>query len=108
MEYTCAIIYVVTILTEYVYILHFAELLRINETFNKAQKYCKVWKDIGIELDISIGVLNSIEEGIPSDEDCLRAMIAHWIRNTTSSQAHAESLNSALQSERITIAMAGI
>ena len=38
------------------------------------------WYDIGIELKLSIGTLNTIREDFPQAADCLREMCINWLK----------------------------
>ena len=40
------------------------------------------WYDIGIELRLSIGTLNTIREDFPQAADCLREICIHWLKRT--------------------------
>ena len=40
------------------------------------------WYDIGIELKLSIGTLNTIREDFPQAADCLREICIHWLKRT--------------------------
>ena len=57
------------------------------------------WKNIGIELEVDMGTLNTIEEHCRSDPDkCLPEMLDHWLKQVNPSpswEALAEALGSA-------------
>ena len=38
------------------------------------------WYDIGIELKLSLGTLNTIRDGFPQAADCLRDMCINWLK----------------------------
>lgn len=41
------------------------------------------WRDIGIELELDIGMLQNIEQRCRGDpEACLTEMIIHWLKST--------------------------
>ena len=47
------------------------------------RKYAVDWKDIGIELDLELATLDTIEKDHPlQSEDCFQAMIDKWLRLT--------------------------
>jgi len=40
------------------------------------------WYDIGIELKLSIGTLNTIRQEFPQAADCLREICINWLKRT--------------------------
>jgi len=55
------------------------------------------WYDIGIELKLSIGTLNTIREDFPQAADCLREMCINWLKRINPSPSWA-ALAKALES----------
>ena len=49
-------------------------------------KYAKDWRNIGLELELELGVLDNIEANNQEVEKCLQKMLDKWLRsnrNTT-------------------------
>ena len=49
-------------------------------------KYAKDWRNIGLELELELGVLDNIEANNQQVEKCLQKMLDKWLRsnrNTT-------------------------
>lgn len=49
-------------------------------------KYAKDWRNIGLELELELGVLDNIETNNQQVEKCLLKMLDEWLRsnrNTT-------------------------
>ena len=55
------------------------------------------WYDIGIELKVSIGTLNTIREDFPHAAHCLREMCINWLKRIDPSPSWA-ALAKALES----------
>lgn len=55
------------------------------------------WYDIGIELKLSIGTLDTIREDFNRAADCLREMCIHWLKRTDPNPSW-EALTKALKS----------
>ena len=60
-------------------------------------KACAKWYDIGIQLRLSTGTLNTIREDFPQAADCLREMCINWFKRIDSSPSW-EALAKALES----------
>ena len=58
-------------------------------------KHAVLWKDIGINLDLSVEALNIIERDYRYQEDCCREMLTKWLQ--VDLNASLEKLNSALK-----------
>ena len=55
------------------------------------------WYDIGIELKLSIGTLNTIKEDFPQAAECLREACIHWLKHIDPRPSW-EALTKALES----------
>ena len=58
------------------------------------------WRQIGIQLHISVGTIDAIEANRRKVEDCLTDIILHWLRNTKPKPTR-DALNKALQSKLV-------
>jgi len=54
----------------------------LSEVRGALYEACAKWYDIGIELKLSIGTLNTIREDFPQAADCLREICIHWLKHT--------------------------
>ena len=70
--------------------------------------YYEVWKFIGVELDIDRNVMNTIEEDHSSDRNRLHTLVEVWLNGAELNDTKQQDLNKALQSQRVTSAVAGV
>ena len=54
--------------------------LTMKDLNKLTKKYAADWYDIGIELGLDIGVLDSIEEDYKKSERCFQKVLAKWLK----------------------------
>ena len=69
--------------------------------------YHEVWRSVGVELNIDESVLDNIEKNNSGYHDCLRALIEVWLGGARLTDTVRETMTKALQSVRVTRAIAG-
>ena len=69
----------------------------LSEVRGALYEYRAKWYDIGIELKLSIGTLNTIKEDFPQAAECLREMCIHWLKRIDPRPSW-EALTKALES----------
>ena len=52
----------------------------LSEVRGALYEACAKWYDIGIELKLSVGTLNTIKEDFPQAAECLRETCVHWLK----------------------------
>ena len=87
---------------------HFCVVINdVQTVLTMAWDYHEVWRSIGVELNIDESILDSIEKSHSGHHDCLRALIEVWLAGARLTDAGRETMTKALQSVRVTIAIAG-
>ena len=73
-----------------------------------AWDYHKVWRSIGVELNVDESALDTVERTHSGYHDCLRALIEVWLGGARLSDTMRETMTDALKSVRVVRAMSGI
>ena len=87
----------------------FSSYTAVSEKIDEILRgYYEVWKFIGAELDIDRNVMNTIEEDHSSDRNRLHVLVEVWLNGAELIDTKQQDLNKALQSQRVTSAVAGV
>ena len=79
----------------------------VERALNQLKKYYGLWKPIGIELGIDVGVINDIGRDQKGDSNCLQALIKQ-LPNSDNPTLTCKRLLKVLQSERVKSAVGGM